>query len=1327
MTSHRLRQHLLALTLPAGYVLTPLAANAQGTWNGTTNSDWGTGTNWGSGIPAPNTNVTISDSATNGLNVDSPRTINQLIYGTSGTRASSYTLNTQTATNVLSINGGINAGGAFTASPVTAFALRGHFTVATPQTWTVGGSAAHATDQGLSVREITTGAAGRGSLTLSSNLTKNGIGQIMFVATDVVGSGDLIIDAGDVKINAGASQPVVFGGTGKITVNNASTLAIYKNSGTMAINRAIVLNGTATLATAAGTNDIASNISVAGTGNVFNFASTTNLSGAITGSSPISRTGAGTGNFSGALSGYTGTLTASAGTTNLQTPFGGTLAVTGGTLTAGSTVAGNVTTSGATTVVNLNGAVAGNVSATAGTTNVNAPVTGTLTQAAGSTLGGEGTVTGGITLNGGNLNVAGATAGSLGTTGNLTLNGTTTVNITSAPLSLAPFTVLSYGGTLTGGTANLALAGAANYRSPAFSTATPGVITLSALSETRTWVGNVSTLWDVNTAQNWLEGDKKFLQLDAVRFTETGAGTVAITGVLAPLSITIDSDLDYTFTAAANNLITGGATLAKSGTGVTTLGGVNTFTGNITVSEGTLKPSGNQAFGIGPKTITISGGGMLDTNGLMTANRDYDAVVSGTGVADAGAIVNTGAGHNFGFRSLTLAADATIGGTGRWDLRPVTAGQAFVDLANHTLTKVGTNTVAFVDGNLTNPGTININEGLMAFTRTTVSGTGDVNVSNGATLQLENYTAGSFTKPIKVNSSILRNQGANFNLGTGVVMTGDCFVSVGAASSLIMAEPISGAANLEKTDTGTWLTTATNTYSGNTKISAGAIQLGSGGTTGSINNNPIELVGTGGGLRINRSDDFTFSTVITGGGITGNALDPSAFNKDGPNTLTLVAENTYTGTTRLGGGMIAIGSDASVFGASGALIDLRSGGIRSSDTSPRTIPQLISFSSSTPFGSPGTGKLTFTGTVNYGNGTKVMTVNNDEIEFANSISGGGDGTFLEKAGPGKVILSGINTYSQITRVSAGVLQIGNGGTTGSFGTKAVENNSQIIINRANLEGEDHISIGNAISGSGSLTNAGPSLTVLEGANTYTGDTIITNGGISLSAAMLADTSSVRISGSGKLELLFAGQDVVNKLFLNGVGQAPGKWGRTGSIAALGADHESAAITGDGLLNVTTDGAATPYSTWADSKGLNGSNNDPAADPDVDGVVNLAEFGFDGNPLSGATGGKVVVKVANVGGTPVLTLTLPIRTGVGAFTGTTSLTATGDGVTYTIEGSDALAPNGWTLDIDEVTGSDAADIQSGLPALSGAGWSYRTFRAPGDVAGDPTDFLRARVE
>lgn len=159
-------------------------------------------------------------------------------------------------------------------------------------------------------------------------------------------------------------------------------------------------------------------------------------------------------------------------------------------------------------------------------------------------------------------------------------------------------------------------------------------------------------------------------------------------------------------------------------------------------------------------------------------------------------------------------------------------------------------------------------------------------------------------------------------------------------------------------------------------------------------------------------------------------------------------------------------------------------------------------------------------------------------------------------------------------------------------------------------------------GAGALVKAGPGTMRLTTAATYTGDTNIDDGTLSLTSAHLADGADVRITGSGKLNLDYAGTDTVRGFYINGVLQTTGTWGAIGS----GATYQTAAITGTGLLNVT-DGATPPasgYSTWATDNGLDGSNNGEMMDPDNDGVSNLLEYVLDRDPL--ASGGENTVNV-----------------------------------------------------------------------------------------------------
>jgi hypothetical protein len=65
------------------------------------------------------------------------------------------------------------------------------------------------------------------------------------------------------------------------------------------------------------------------------------------------------------------------------------------------------------------------------------------------------------------------------------------------------------------------------------------------------------------------------------------------------------------------------------------------------------------------------------------------------------------------------------------------------------------------------------------------------------------------------------------------------------------------------------------------------------------------------------------------------------------------------------------------------------------------------------------------------------------------------------------------------------------------------------------------------------------------------------------------------------------------------------------------------------------------------------------------------------------------------------------------------------VVYKIQGGIDLTT--WTEAVSEVTGTDKTVIESGMPALSGAGWTYRTFSSPVPVSGNPKEFLRAVIE
>lgn len=104
-----------------------------------------------------------------------------------------------------------------------------------------------------------------------------------------------------------------------------------------------------------------------------------------------------------------------------------------------------------------------------------------------------------------------------------------------------------------------------------------------------------------------------------------------------------------------------------------------------------------------------------------------------------------------------------------------------------------------------------------------------------------------------------------------------------------------------------------------------------------------------------------------------------------------------------------------------------------------------------------------------------------------------------------------------------------------------------------------------LTGAGSFTKLGAGQASLNGNNTYTGNTIIQQGTLSFSFASINDASSVYIANDGFLNLNTSGQtDVITSLYFDGIAQAVGIWGASGS----GAQFESPFITGNGFLSVT---------------------------------------------------------------------------------------------------------------------------------------------------------------
>ncbi len=1196
--------------------LSPIAHAASLTWLGDLNANWssgtsGTDTNWVSNtLPANGDSLIFNLTQSSVANLITTNDLSALTLG--GTNAITFTNDTGTGTGFTLAGNAITLSGNITSTGTTGthlhtiqldLILSGTRTVTAANNTTIvisGNISESAAGSGLTKagpEQVTLSGINSFSGPLSVNagvLSANSIADSGI--SSAIGAGS-IINLGSATTTAGTLTYTGAAATTNRTVNLAATTtgaATLNSSGT----GALIFTGTFT-----NTGSGAKTLTLGGTSIDNNEIQSILSDGANGGTLALTKANGGTWLLSG-LNTYTGNTTINQGILSINSiADSGTSSAIG----AGSIINfGNVLQTGtlfysgaaATTNRTLNLASTSTGGATIDASGTGALIfTGNVTNAATTgtkTLTLNGTATNnefqGIISDGGNGGVVAVTKGDTGTwilSGLNTFTGAVSINRTS----------LTINSIADSGTASALGAGTTLNLGSVAQTGTL-IYTGSSASTNRALV-----LASASTGGGTITNNGS----GALIFTGTfsNVGTAAKTFTLSGTNTAANE-----FQAALTDSTGGTLTFVKTGLGSWTLSGTSTFTGALSINQGTL-------------TLTSLG----DT-GVSTAAGAGSTINIGSGTNVAGTLVYTGSGASTN-RAINLAATTNGGatlnssGTGALIFTGVISNTG---TGTKTLTLSGTSTAsneiqsAITDGSgtlviaksdtsswvLSGPNTYTggttLNSGTLILNSTSAIGTGTLTITGGT---LDTLSALTLTNnnAISLNGSLTFGGTSSLNLGTGVVTIGNANrdITLHGASTLTLGELQWNSIANNRT-----LTVNQGTGSGASLV-LGGFQLNINADTAARNR------------IITGSGNVTISSAVTNGNAFDNGLIYS-----GTDTLTLSAANTYTGITTVNGGTLKLtGSIAT----SSSLI-INAGTFDISDTAA-TVSGTLTLGSATTtvagqtaslISSTNSGSFTLGGNVTYNAGaagfengqatistslilTADRTFNvNDSPNAAvdllvNAVISGSFG-LIKGTGSGTLRLSGTNTFSGQVILNIGTTEVdslGNIGVAGSLGTSDKDAASSIIRlgNLANTGTLNYLGTGDSTNRTvqiGSGTNAGT--------NTG-GATILSNGSGALvfSAATLNTAASVGTTGPTTARVLTlggsnTGANTIQGAIVNNLGAATsgtnavalvkqdaGVWilagastysgGTTVNGGTLLANNATGSATGTGSLNIAS--------------------------------------------------------------------------------------------------------------------------------------------------------------
>jgi autotransporter-associated beta strand protein len=636
----------------------------------------------------------------------------------------------------------------------------------------------------------------------------------------------------------------------------------------------------------------------------------------------------------------------------------------------------------------------------------------------------------------------------------------------------------------------------------------------------------------------------------------TAAGTVTLqSGLISDGSLFAAAYVAQSGSASAN--LGGSGSLTTSTSGTVTLSGSNSYGGGTFINAGNLVFTSTAAVPAGTGNISVKSGGALNVTGAYgtvsgwLASNNISTASSGalalTATASSEAISMSGyAGLSLGSAGATIYTGTLTPAGSTYRLG---GGGGALTLPNdNSLT--GANALVVGGGG---PGTV-VLAGSNGYSGGTTLAGGELDINNAAALGSGALTisssggalGNSSTAALTLSTNNAQNWNGNFtfvgsndlNLGTGAVtLGGNCAVTV-SSNTLTVGGPISGSGfSLATSGSGLLTLAGTNTYSGSTTISAGAVQFDSPASIGGSGRSVIPAANTvvAAGYPIDNgflqrlptgvSTAFTVALAVS----SSNNLDFSstAGASLAAASLGALGNATYTGTLTPYGATYLLG------GGGGALT-LGANTLTGSNT------LLV--------GSTGNGTVIFGGTNNYTGSINVL---------AGTLALGVSGA--------------IPSASNVT-ISGGTLDLG--GYSTSAGTVTLQSG---LISDGTLSATAYVAQSGTISaslvGSVSLTTTGSGSVTLSGSNSYGGGTFINAGNLvfTSTAAVPGGTGNISVNNGGALNVAGAYSTAAGWLASNNISTA------SSGALALTATASSEAISMSGYAGLSLGSAgATIY-------------------------------------------------------------------------------------------------------------------------------------------------------